>query len=353
MAEQEQTEPGLKELLLGAADAFAGAATTACIIAGHRAGLYRAMAGNGFMSAEAVAGQAGTHPRLTREWLDQQAAASMMMYDAENDTYRLPDAAASLFADRNSPFWLAGGLVAAQAMFLDLDKGIDALIGNGEIAWGDHHPYLFEGTQEIFRPAYDHQLVQHWLPKRAEGVADLERGITVADMGCGTGHSTRVMASAFPNSTFVGFDLHEPSLAEARRVAHDEQLGNVRFECSAADAVSGPFDLVCFIDCLHDMGDPERIAAHALTQLAAGGSIVVVEPFAMPTREENHYVRAAPRYAMSLFCCVPCSLAQPGARGMGNQSGEDGMRAVFETAGVSSFTRIAESPNHIVYEAKP
>ena len=172
-------------------------------------------------------------------------------------------------------------------------------------------------------------------------------------MGCGTGYSTLTLARAFPNSTFIGFDLHQPSIEEARRNASEAGLSNVSFEVAAADAISGPFDLICFFDCLHDMGDPVGIASHAISQLSQGGSIVLVEPFAMQTRTENHYPRASLRYAMSLFCCVPCSLAQPGARGMGNQAGEAGMRAVFAEAGLDDFTRIAESPNHIVYEARP
>ena len=172
-------------------------------------------------------------------------------------------------------------------------------------------------------------------------------------MGCGTGYSTMTLARAFPNSTFIGFDLHQPSIDEARHNAAEAGLTNVSFEIAAADAISGPFDLICFFDCLHDMGDPVGITSHAISQLSEGGSIVVVEPFAMQTRTENHYLRAAPRYAMSLFCCVPCSLAQPGARGMGSQAGEAGMRAVFAEAGLDDFTRIAESPNNIVYEARP
>ena len=345
--------PSLKDVLLGVADAFAGASTVACIIAGHRAGFYSAMAHGNPMTSTDLANAAATNERMTREWLDQQAAAQLVTYDESTDSYALPGAVAAVLADPNSPFWLAGGLVAVQALFLDLDRGIEAMKSDGAFGWGEHHRYLFEGTQEIFRPAYDHQLVQHWLPQRSQGTTDLEAGITVADMGCGTGYSTLTLARAFPNSTFIGFDLHQPSIDQARQHAAEAGLTNVLFELAAADAISGPFDLICFFDCLHDMGDPVGIARHAINQLSTDGSIVVVEPFAMPTRTENHYLRATPRYAMSLFCCVPCSLAQPGARGMGNQAGEAGMRAVFAEAGLDNFTRIAETPNHIVYEAQP
>jgi SAM-dependent methyltransferase len=345
--------PSIKDVLVGVADAFAGASTVACIIAGHRAGFYSAMAHGNPMTSGELAEAATTNERMTREWLDQQAAAQLLMYDEPTDSYSLPATVATVLADPDSPFWLAGGLVAVQALFLDLDRGIDAMKGDGGFGWGEHHPYLFEGTQEIFRPAYDHQLVQHWLPQRSQGTTDLEAGIMVADMGCGTGYSTITLARAFPDSTFVGFDLHQPSIDQARQHAADAGLTNVSFELAAADAISGPFDLICFFDCLHDMGDPVGIASHAISQLSQGGSIVLVEPFAMQTRTENHYPRASLRYAMSLFCCVPCSLAQPGARGMGSQAGEAGMRAVFAEAGLDNFTRIAESPNHIVYEARP
>ena len=352
MSEHNET-PSLKDILVGVADAFAGASTVACIIAGHRTGLYKAMAHGNPMTSDELAAAAETNERLTREWLDQQAAAQLVTYDEASDSYTLPSSAAAVLADPDSPFWLAGGLVGVQALYLDLDRGIEVMKGDGALGWGEHHPYLFEGTQELFRPAYDHQLVQHWLPQRANGIADLETGITVADIGCGTGYSTITLARAFPDSTFIGFDLHQPSIDEARRNASEAGLTNVSFEVAAADATSGPFDLICFFDCLHDMGDPVGIASHSINQLSDGGSIIVVEPFAMQTRTENHYLRAAPRYAMSLFCCVPCSLSQPGARGMGCQAGEVGMRAVFAEAGLDDFTRIAESPNHIVYEARP
>ncbi len=345
--------PSLKDVLHGVADAFAGASTVACIIAGHRTGFYRAMAHGNPMTSSELASAAATNERMTREWLDQQAAAQLVIYDEPSDSYALPSTSAAVLADPDSPFWLAGGLVGIHALYLDLDKGIEVMKGDGALGWVDEDASRVEGTQAPVRLAYDHQLGQQWFPQRAQGVEDLETGIRVADMGCGTGYSTLTLARAFPNSTFIGFDLHQPSIEEARRNASEAGLSNVSFEVAAADAISGPFDLICFFDCLHDMGDPVGIASHAISQLSQGGSIVLVEPFAMQTRTENHYPRASLRYAMSLFCCVPCSLAQPGARGMGSQAGEAGMRAVFAEAGLDDFTRIAESPNHIVYEARP
>ena len=314
--------PSLKDVLHGVADAFAGASTVACIIAGHRTGFYRAMAHGNPMTSSELASAAATNERMTREWLDQQAAAQLVIYDEPSDSYALPSTSAAVLADPDSPFWLAGGLVGIHALYLDLDKGIEVMKGDGALGWGDHHPYLFEGTQELFRPAYDHQLVQQWLPQRAQGVEDLETGIRVADMGCGTGYSTLTLARAFPNSTFIGFDLHQPSIEEARRNASEAGLSNVSFEVAAADAISGPFDLICFFDCLHDMGDPVGIASHAISQLSQGGSIVLVEPFAMQSATENHYPRLfALRNEFVLLCPVlarttRCSRdGKPGWRG--------------------------------------
>ncbi len=353
MNETNDNEPDIREVVRSVAGSMVGAVTVACIIAGHRTGLYRAMDGRGALSADEVAASAGTNPRLTREWLDQQASAGLTVYEASSDTYRLPSAVATALADPGSPFWMAGGLVGTQALYLDLDQGIEALRGDGAVGWGEHHHYFFEGTEELFRPAYDHLLIQHWMPALSCGVDRLNAGIAVADIGCGNGASTVRMARAFPDSSFTGLDFHAPSVEAARANAAELGLENVSFEVASADGYSGPFDLICFFDCLHDMGDPVGAAAHARSQLAADGHLMLVEPFAKDSREDNHGFMAALRYGMSLFGCVPCSLAQEGAAGLGNQAGEAGMRTIFETSGFSTFTRIAETPNNIVYEAIP
>ena len=353
MDETNNNEPDIREVLRSVAGSMVGAVTVACIIAGHRTGLYRAMDSRGALSVDEVAASAATNPRLTREWLDQQASAGLVIYEPTSDTYRLPSAVASALADPASPFWMAGGLVGTQALYLDLDQGIDALQGNGAVGWGEHHHYFFEGTEELFRPAYDHLLIQHWMPAMSCGVDRLNAGIAVADIGCGNGASTVRMARAFPDSSFTGFDFHPPSVEAARANASDLGLENVSFEVAAANGYSGPFDLICFFDCLHDMGDPLGAATHARSQLAADGHLMLVEPYAKDTREANHGFMAALRYGMSLFGCVPCSLAQEGAAGLGNQAGEAGMRTIFEESGFSTFNRIAETPNNIVYEATP
>ena len=353
MNETNNNEPDIREVLRSVAGSMVGAVTVACIIAGHRTGLYQAMDGRGALSADEVAASAGTNPRLTREWLDQQASAGLAVYEASSDTYRLPSAVATALADSTSPFWMAGGLVGTQALYLDLDQGIEALRGDGAVGWGEHHHYFFEGTEELFRSAYDHLLIQHWMPALSCGVDRLNAGIAVADIGCGNGASTVRMARAFPDSSFTGFDFHAPSVEAARTTAAELGLENVSFEVAAADGYSGPFDLICFFDCLHDMGDPVGAAAHARSQLGSNGHLMLVEPFAKDSREDNHGFMAALRYGMSLFGCVPCSLAQEGAAGLGNQAVEVGMRTIFEASGFSTFNRIAETPNNIVYEAIP
>jgi len=346
-------DPDIREVMRSIAGSMVGAVTVACIIAGHRTGLYQAMSNKGACSADEIVSLAGTNQRLTREWLDQQASAGLLTYEPSSDTYRLPPAVATALADPGSPFWMAGGLVGMQALYLDLDRGIDAMRSDGALGWGEHHHYFFEGTEELFRPAYDHFLIQQWMPAMSSGIDPLNAGIAVADIGCGNGASTIRMARAFPESSFTGFDFHTPSVEAARKTATELGLDNVSFEVATADGYSGPFDLICFFDCLHDMGDPVGAATHARSQLAADGHVILVEPFAKDSRAENHGFMAALRYGMSLFGCVPCSLAQDGAAGLGNQAGEAGMRTIFEASGFSMFARIAETPNNIVYEAAP
>ncbi len=329
-----------------------GATTIACSILGHQLGLYKAMAGKGAMSADELASTAGTQQRLTREWLDQQASSGIVSYDREDDTYSLGPEAALALAVENSPVWLAGGLAATRSTFIDVDKVETAFRGNGAMGWGEHHECLFHGSSEFFRPAYEHLLVQQWLPALTGGTARLDAGASVADVGCGVGITTSEMAAAFPASSFVGFDYHGPSIAAAAARAADRGHSNAEFKESESKAFTGSFDLICFFDSLHDMGDPVGIAQHAKAQLNEGGSVMIVEPFAFDTRAENHEALGGLLYGASAFLCTPCSLSQEVGRGMGAQSGEAGMRAVFDEAGYTSFRRAAETPFNIVYEAQ-
>lgn len=352
MMDQTIDEARLEEFMGGIVGHFVGAATIACSSLGHQLGLYRHLAGAGPVTADDLAAAASTNPRLTREWLDQQASVGFVAFDADADTYEMgPEAAMALAVD-NSPVFVAGGMEAFRAMYIDMDKVAAAFRGDGGIPWGDHHECLFRGTQEFFRPAYENHLVQEWIPSLGEVAERLANGGTVADIGCGTGVSTVTMAAAFPNADVVGFDYHDGSITAAGARAAESGLGNVRFEQAGASDFAGPFDLICFFDCLHDMGDPVGIATHAKAQLAPDGTVMVVEPFALGSRAENHAALGGMMYGASAFLCTPCSLSQEVGRGMGAQSGEPGMRAVFDEAGYGSFERASETPFNIVYKAQ-
>ena len=330
-----------------------GAVTVSCALLGHQVGYYKAMAYQGPMAADDVARAAGANPRVTREWLDQQASVGIVAHDAAGDTYELGPEAALALADEHSPVFLAGGLNAFRAMAIDIDKLTTAYKDDGALGWGEHHECLFSGTAEFFRPAYEHHLVQEWLPALARGKGPLEAGIAVADVGCGGGISTAQMAAAFPQSSFTGFDYHPPSVDAATTRAADAGLANTSFAAAGAKDFSGSFDLICFFDCLHDMGDPVGIARHTKGQLRAGGSVMVVEPFAFDARTDNYAALGGLLYGASAMICTPCSLSQEVGRAMGAQSGEAQMRAVFDEAGYASFARVAETPFNIVYEASP
>jgi SAM-dependent methyltransferase len=330
-----------------------GATTVACGLVGHRLGLYKAMAGRGAMSADDVAKAATTHPRLTREWLDQQASVGFVGYDAGKDTYELSPEAAFALADESSPMFIAGGLMAFRAMVIDADRIVTAFKGDGGVPWSDHHEDLFPGTREFFRPAYQNFLTQAWVPALDGVVAKLEAGGHIADVGCGHGISTVLLAKRFPKAKITGFDFHPGSIAEATRHAREAGVTNATFTTAGAGDFHGSFDLICFCDCLHDMGDPVGIARHAKSCLAPGGSIMLVEPFAHGTRAQNHTGGLGGlMYGASTFVCTPCSLSQPGKRALGAQCGEPGMRAVFQEAGYGTFQRRTETPFNIVYQAK-
>ncbi|MFN0027961.1 MAG: class I SAM-dependent methyltransferase [Acidimicrobiales bacterium] len=332
-----------------------GGAICAGVILGDELGLYRVMADGHSRSAEDVAAAASCHPRLTREWLDGQSAAGLVSYDPTADSYSLSAEAAMVLAHEDSPAFLAGGTSMFQALFDAVPKMVQAFHGDGGLSWGDHHPSMYRAVARFFRPGYRTNLVAAWIPA-LEGVADkLNAGGSVADVGCGFGHSCVVLAEAFPRAEVYGFDFHEPSIIAARDNAAERGLGGrVQYQAVSSTAYEGSFDLICFFDCLHDMGDPVGIARHARQHLAPGGTVLLVEPFALATRAENiaNNPAAALYYHASTMVCTPCSLAQDVGRAMGAQSGESGMRAVFEEAGFSTFRAAHTSPFNILYEAK-
>jgi 2-polyprenyl-3-methyl-5-hydroxy-6-metoxy-1,4-benzoquinol methylase len=332
-----------------------GAAACYSIWLGDELGLYRVLARTGAQTAEEVATESDCNPRLVREWLDGQAAAGLVQYAPDEDRYTLDPEAAMALADDSSPVFTARAMNAIGAMFMDVEKLKAAFRGDGALAWGDHHPCLFKGTEWFFRTGYRAHLPAEWIPA-LDGVEDkLNAGAWVADVGCGHGASVVAMAEAYPSSEFWGFDYHAPSVETARERA--EQAGvtdRATFETASAKQYTGIYDLICFFDCLHDMGDPVGTAAYAREHLKADGTVLLVEPFALDGRGEN--LRGNPMatilYTASTAICTPNSLSQDVALGLGAQAGEARLRAVFEEAGFSRFRKAAETPLNLILEAR-
>jgi SAM-dependent methyltransferase len=347
-------EARLQQFMGSFLDDMGGATTVLMVSLGDELGFYDAMSAGDPMDATALAEATGCNARLTQEWLDQQASAGYVSYDADADTYSLPAEHAMALAQRQSPVFVAGGTISMVAMFEDFEKLAAAFRGDGGLGWGEHSDHLFRGTAEFFRPGYQHHLTTDWIPA-LDGVGDrlADGGAVVADVGCGHGISSVVMAQAYPNAEIHGFDYHSPSIDAAREGAGIAGVGDrVHFQVAAADSFRGSFDLICFFDCLHDMGDPVGIATHAKDQLKDGGTVMLVEPFAHGDKVTNHGLPTAKMlYGASTAICTPNSLSQDVGRAMGAQAGEPGMSAVFAEAGYSQFRRVAETPFNIVYEA--
>jgi SAM-dependent methyltransferase len=329
-----------------------GAALMASVLVGEELGLYRAMADGASTTPEALAGRTGCNPRLIREWLNTQASAGYL--EASDGKFRLPEEQAMALADEDSPVYVAGGASVLASLFLDKDRVVAAMRSDGALSWGDHHPCLFSGTERFFRPGYRAHLVAKWLPALEGVVPKLEAGATVADIGCGHGASTAIMAQAFPASRFFGFDFHAPSIDTAReRAAKSGVADRVTFEVATAKGYPGhDYDLLCFFDCLHDMGDPVGAARHAHQTLGPEGTVLLVEPFAGDRLEENVNPVGRLFYAASTFVCTPNSLSQEVGLGLGAQAGEARLRDVFTEAGFTRFRRAAETPFNLILEAR-
>ncbi|MGE9764083.1 class I SAM-dependent methyltransferase [Pseudomonas sp. PDM20] len=330
-----------------------GAAMLANLILGEELGLYKAMADGQWLSPAQLAERSGCNARLLREWLSAHAASGYMEHQDGN--FRLPEEQAMALAIEDSPVYVAGGASVVAALYHDKDKLVAAMRGDGGLAWGDHHPCMFSGTEKFFRPGYRAHLVAEWLPALDEVVGKLEGGARVADVGCGHGASTIVMAQSFPASTFVGFDYHQPSIDVANQRAGQAKVAErTSFQrASAKDYPGNDYDLICFFDCLHDMGDPVGAAQHARQALKADGTVLLVEPFANDHLDDNQNPVGRLFYAASTFICTPNSLSQEVGLGLGAQAGEARLRKVFEEAGFSRFRRAAQTPFNLILEARP
>jgi SAM-dependent methyltransferase len=332
-----------------------GSAVCFGIWLGDELGLYRIIAEEGPVTPGHLATRADCHPRLVAEWLDAQAASGLVAHDEDAGTYWLSAEAAMALADDASPVFTARAMNAVGAFFTDFGKVARAFRGNGGLGWADHDPRLFDGTEWLFRTGYRAHLPE-WIGALDEVEARLRAGARVADVGCGHGASVVVMASEFPNSRFWGFDFHDPSIGTAReRAASAGLTERTTFEVRSATGYPGVFDLICFFDCLHDMGDPVGAARHAREHLAPGGSVLLVEPFALDDHQANLTDNpVAPMfYHASVAVCAPNSLSQEPGTALGAQAGEARLRQVFAEAGYTRFRRAAQTPLNLVLQARP
>jgi len=349
-------EAKLNEFLEKAVNEWGASMGALLIFVGDRLGLFKAMAGaGGALSPEELARKTGTHPRITKEWLAAQAAGGFVTYNPASGTYTLQEEQALALTDENNPAYIAGGYQILAGLFKDQDKIIEAFRTGKGLGWGDHHHYLFEGTERFFKPNYVANLTTSWIPA-LEGVEDKLRrggGTKVADVGCGHGVSTILMAKAYPNSQIIGFDYHRPSIEWARKEAEKEGLKNITFEVAGSTDYPGDdYDLVTFLDCFHDMGNPGGAAKHVLQTLKKkDGTCMLVEPFANDKIEDNLNPLGRVNYSASTMVCVPASLNENGPA-LGAQAGEERIREVVTSAGFSRFRRATQTPFNLIFEAR-
>jgi len=341
--------------LLGKAATDIGATFFApLMLIGHELGLYSTLAEQGPLTSAELASYTNTAERYIREWLRTNAAGGYIDYDAEADCYAMSTEQALLLANSESPAFVGGFFETALAATKILPKLSEAFKSGEGVGWGEHDHSLFHGVEQAFRPGYLNHLAQDWFLAH-DGVSEkLDAGAHVADVGCGFGASSIIMAKAFPNSTFVGIDAHGPSIETARERAEEASATNVRFEIApAASFNSAPYDLITTFDCLHDMGDPVGASAHILNSLKPDGTWLIVEPFANDTVEGNLNPVGRLYYGASSLICTPCSLDQEVGLALGAQAGEARLREVVTEGGFTRFRRAAETPFNIILEARP
>jgi 2-polyprenyl-3-methyl-5-hydroxy-6-metoxy-1,4-benzoquinol methylase len=327
----------------------------AAILTGEQLGLYKALAEGGPLTSAELAKKSGVTERYVREWLAGQAASSYVEYDPASSRYSMTPEQKFALTNEEGPVFLPGAFYIVSAVYKDQRKVAEAIKAGKGFGWGEHHVDLFQGTKKFFRPGYVANLVSSWLPSLEGVVAKLESGARVADVGCGLGASTIIMARAFPKSTFIGFDNHAESVEWARNDAVSQGAAtNTEFEvASAKDFKGAGFDLVTFFDCLHDMGDPVGAAKHVRQSLKPDGTWMVVEPFAGQAVEANLNPVGRIFYNASLQLCVPSSLAQEVGAGLGAQASDAHLSEVFRAGGFSKVQKTVETPFNRIFEARP
>jgi 2-polyprenyl-3-methyl-5-hydroxy-6-metoxy-1,4-benzoquinol methylase len=348
-------EGKLQQLIGQLLSDLGGASSVAMVRIGDALGLYRALHAKGAMTAGELAAVAGASERYLREWLSHQAASNYLSYDPATRKFSLPEEQAMVFAVEESPVYMLGGFDLMAAMLDNQPKVETAFRTGGGVAWGEQANCMFCAVARFFRPGYHNNLLSSWLPALDGVVEKLNRGAKVADVGCGHGWSTVMMAKAFPNSQFVGYDFHSASIDAARAHANSHGVApNARFEVGTAkDFSETGLDLVTFFDCLHDMGDPAGAAAHVRQSLKPDGSWMIVEPNAGNSLEQNLNPISRLYYAASTMICIPTSLSQEVGTALGAQAGEAKLREVITAAGFATVRRATETPFNMILEARP
>jgi SAM-dependent methyltransferase len=321
---------------------------------GDRLGLYKALAGAGPLTPTELAERTGTAERYVREWLNAQAAGGYVEYDPESGRYTLPPEQALALTDSESPAYLPGFFQIALGSVIDSPRIAEAAETGEGVGWHQHNHNVFEGCERFFRPGYAANLLTSWLPALEGVVEKLEQGASVADVGCGHGSSTILMAKAFPSSRFTGSDYHDGSIETARQRAAEAGIDNAEFQVAPAAGFEGAkYDLITMFDCLHDMGDPVGAARHVRKAIAPDGTWMIVEPRAGDRVEDNLNPVGRAYYGFSTLLCTPASLSQEVGLALGAQAGEARIRDVVTSGGFSRFRRAAETPFNLVFEARP
>ncbi|AXA44746.1 class I SAM-dependent methyltransferase (plasmid) [Rhizobium leguminosarum] len=350
-------EPDMQKLdaLVGRLVGDVGAAMSgALVVLGDQVGIFKAMADGTPMSVQDLATKTGIKERYLREWLSAQAAADYVAYDEKTDRFSLTPEQAMVFAEENSPAFFVGAFEVVQSMWMDEPKIADAFRTGKGLGWHEHSTCLFRGTERFFRPGYNSHLVNEWIPALAGVEAKLKAGASVADVGCGHGASTILMAQAYPASHFTGFDYHGPSIERAKAAAQDAGVADrVTFQQgSAAEFPGRGYDMVAMFDCLHDMGDPVGAGRHVKETLGPNGTWLIVEPFANDHLKDNLNPVGRVYYGASTMICTPASLSQEVGLGLGAQAGEMKLRKVALDAGFTHFRRATETPFNMVFEVR-
>ena len=357
MATVEQTPLDMEKLeafVFRAVDEVGATLNTALVVMGDRLGLYKALAGAGPLTPTELADRTGTAERYVREWLNAQAAGGYVEYDPESGRYTLPPEQALALTDSESPAYLPGFFQIALGSVIDSPRIAEAAETGEGVGWHQHNHNVFEGCERFFRPGYAANLLTSWLPALDGVVGKLEQGASVADVGCGHGSSTILMAKAFPSSRFTGSDYHDGSIETARQRAAEVGIDNAEFQVAPAAGFEGAkYDLITMFDCLHDMGDPVGAARHVRKAIAPDGTWMIVEPRAGDRVEDNLNPVGRAYYGFSTLLCTPASLSQEVGLALGAQAGEARLRDVVTAAGFTRFRRVAETPFNLVLEARP